>query len=190
MIRLATEADAAPILEIYRPSVERSSVSFETEVPTVDEMARRIAECLQTYPWIVEEHRGQLRGYAYAHRYHVRSAYRWAAQVSVYVAENSMRQGVAKRLYETLFALLETQGVRKALAAITVPNLPSQRFHESLGFEQVGVAQDVGFKLGAWQSMGWWQRPLGDGATSAPSELVAFQEIASQWQGDLTHLSD
>jgi phosphinothricin acetyltransferase len=190
MIRLATAEDAAALIEIYRPSIEASSVSFETMVPSVTEMRGRIEHCMQEYPWIVDDQQGVLRGYAYAGRYHTRAAYRWAAIVSVYVGADLVRQGIAGRLYRVLFALLEQQGVRQVLAAIAVPNPASQQFHEALGFRQAGVMPQVGYKLGQWQSMGWWQRSLGAGTNSAPTELIAFQEIAMDWQGDLTRVVD
>ena len=190
MIRLATAGDAAAIVEIYRPSIESSSVSFETVVPSVTEMRGRIENCLQEYPWIVDDQQGVLRGYAYAGGYHARAAYRWAAIVTVYVGADLVRQGIAGRLYRVLFALLEQQGIRQVLAAITVPNPASQQFHEALGFRPAGVMSEVGYKLGQWQSMGWWQRSVGAGTTSAPTELIALNEIALDWQGDLTRIVD
>ena len=190
MIRLATADDAEAILEIYRPSIEGSAVSFETAVPSAEEMCERIISCLELYPWIVEQQGDSLRGYAYASSYHPRAAYRWAANVSVYVGQESLRRGIAKQLYSVLFAILQEQGLRKVLAAISVPNPASQQFHESLGFESVGVVAEVGFKLGRWQSMGWWQRPLGAGAASNPEELILFPKLAANWQGDLSRFAD
>ena len=177
MIRLAIGDDAPAILEIYRPAIEHSSISFETAVPTSSEMRGRIESCLQQYPWIVEVERDVVRGYAYASRYHPRAAYQWAAIVSVYVADNCLRQGVGAQLYRALFSLLERQGVRQALAAIAVPNPASQQFHEAIGFRQAGLMPDVGYKLGQWQSMGWWQRPLGTGADGAPSKWIPFYKL-------------
>ena len=190
MIRLADTDDAAAIREIYRPSIENSAISFETEVPSIDEMRRRIDDCLPLYPWIVEEQGGRIRGYAYASHFHVRAAYRWSAQVSVYVERQDFRQGVARQLYAVLVKLLESQGIRQVLAGITVPNPPSQAFHEALGFKLVGIAQDVGYKLDAWQGMGWWQRSIGAGSTGAPAEFIPFGEVAQQWEGDLSRLTE
>lgn len=178
MIRLATVDDAAKVVEIYRPSIEGSAVSFETAVPSSEEMRRRIANCLEQYPWIIDEgEQGEVRGYAYAAQYHPRAAYRWTAIASVYVGNNHLRQGIAKRLYQVLFDLLERQGIRQVLAAIAVPNPASQQFHESLGFTRVGLMPKVGYKLGAWQDMGWWQRPIGDGAESPPAPFTPFQKL-------------
>lgn len=189
MIRLATADDAAAIVEIYRPSIENSTTSFETVVPSVDEMRQRIESCLERYPWIVDEDQNGLRGYAYAGSHHVRAAYRWSANVSVYVDQHAQRQGVARRLYLTLFAILEQQGIRRALAGITVPNPASHEFHSSLGFELVGVYTQVGYKLGNWLDVSWLQRPLGEGATTQPAELIAFHKIAASLPGDLAYLA-
>jgi phosphinothricin acetyltransferase len=189
MIRLATDADVEAIWEIYRPAVEESSVSFETSMPSPKDMQQRIQSCLLTYPWIVDDGKYGIRGYAYAGEYHQRAAYRWAAQVSVYVGKESLRQGVARHLYRALFAMLQQQGIRKLMAAITVPNEASQQFHESAGFAAVGVVSDVGYKRGDWQSMGWWQRSLGDGAQGEPSEFAPFSQLAAGFTGDLSDLS-
>ena len=190
MIRLATVADAAAIVEIYRPSIEASTVSFELAVPSLTEMCQRIESCLEQYPWIVEEDRNGLRGYAYASRHHPRAAYRWAANVSVYVERQAQRQGVAGRLYRVLFAILEQPEIRKVHAGITVPNPASLQFHKSLGFDLVGVYPAVGYKLGSWLSVSWWHRAIGAGATSGPTQPLSFHRIAADWQGDLTHFAD
>lgn len=185
MIRVVRDADAQAMVEIYRPSIEQSAISFEIAVPSADEMRERVDSCLQQFPWIVDESEGRVRGYAYAAPYHARAAYRWAAIVSVYVGEGFLRQGVAGQLYRVLFSLLQEQGIRQVLAAIAVPNPASQQFHESLGFRKVGEMPDVGYKLGQWQSMGWWQRALGEGAESSPDAFVPFTQIATKLPEDL-----
>jgi len=188
MIRLATGEDAAAIVEIYRSSIEESVISFETAVPSLETMCQRIESCLKQYPWIVEEDPEGLLGYAYASSYHLRAAYRWSVTVSVYVHRRAQRQGVASRLYRVLFEILEQQRIRKVLAGITMPNLASQQLHESFGFELASVLPQVGYKLGRWLDVSWWQRPLGEGATSAPAEPRAFPEIAADWQGNLARV--
>lgn len=186
MIRVARDADAQAMVEIYRPSIEQSAISFETAIPGIDEMRQRVDSCLEQFPWIVDEVEGHVRGYAYAAPYHARAAYRWAAIVSVYVGEEFLRQGVAGRLYRVLFSLLQEQGIRQVLAAIAVPNPASQQFHESLGFRKVGEMPAVGYKLGQWQSMGWWQRTLGEGAESSPPPFTPFAQFANRLPEDLS----
>lgn len=165
-IRLADEADAPAIRAIYAPIVANTVVSFEDEPPSEAEMADRIFDTLSRYPWLVCEREGpdrddsEIAGYAYAGQHRERGAYRWSVDVSAYVAEDHRRHGVATGLYESLFALLRTQGFHNAYAGIALPNPASVALHESLGFEQVGVYESVGYKRGAWRDVGWWQLTL------------------------------
>ena len=172
-IRLATAADAAGVRAIYAPYVRETWVSFEADVPSVEEMAGRIEGAAPRYPWLVADNGGAVAGYAYASAHRGRSAYQWSAEVSVYVAETHRRRGFARRLYGALVDVLQLQGFANAYAGIALPNEASVGAHEALGFEPVGVYRGVGFKLGAWRDVGWWALRLGDGAAPAPPRTLA-----------------
>ena len=161
LIRPARAGDSAGCAAIYAPFVAETAVSFETEPPTAAQMAERIASCLRTHAWLVAEDGDELLGYAYATAHRQRPAYQWAAEVSVYVAPTSQRRGVGRALYGQLLVDLAAYGYRLALAGVTLPNPASVALHEAMGFEPVGVYRGVGYKLGAWHDVGWWQRTLG-----------------------------
>ncbi|WP_425494465.1 arsinothricin resistance N-acetyltransferase ArsN1 family B [Natronosalvus halobius] len=175
-IRLATERDAEAIASIYTPIVEQTHISFETSPPTIGEMAQRIRTTVERLPWLVCEHDGQITGYAYASTHNERPAYRWAVDVSVYVNEAWRRKGIASALYESLFALLDRQGLCNAYAVIALPNPQSVTFHESRGFEKVGVYRNVGYKNGKWRDVGHWELPLQSLATP-PSPPTPLEEL-------------
>ncbi|HEX8752274.1 MAG TPA: arsinothricin resistance N-acetyltransferase ArsN1 family B [Solirubrobacterales bacterium] len=162
--------DAAVCATIYAPHVEDSPVSFEERAPSTEEMAARIARYATSHAWLVAEREGELVGYAYACSHRERPAYRWAVDVSVYVADGQQGRGVGRALYEALFARLREHGFRVAFAGITLPNPASVALHESLGFEPIGVARGIGWKHGAWRDVGWWQLRLAPGADDAPAE--------------------
>lgn len=159
-LRSATVADAVSVQAIYAPIVERSTMSFEEMPPSVDEMAARIAACLDAYSYVVAEREGQTIGFAYASRHRTRSAYRWSVDVSVYVAENERRSGIGRALYDDLLSRLADQGFHAAFAGIALPNPASIALHQALGFEPIGVYREVGFKFGRWHDVSWWQRLL------------------------------
>ena len=159
-IRLATSADAAPIAEIYRPAVTSSSITFELDAPSPATMAARIARTLERTPWLVYERDGEIQGYAYASQHRERPAYQWSVDVSCYVAEQARRTGVARALYTALFEILKLQGFRNAYAGITLPNPASEGLHRAMGFTPVGVYKGVGYKLGAWHDVGWFERQI------------------------------
>jgi L-amino acid N-acyltransferase YncA len=168
-IRKAQATDAAAIHAIYSPIVSQSVISFETEVPNVQEMAARIIKVQQALPWLVGvDEQGHLLGYVYASKFRERAAYQWTVEVTAYVHENARGQGVARRLYRTLFDQLVTLGYFQAIATITLPNAASVALHESLGFAPAGLFHAVGHKLGAWRDVGYWQKALKDPAQPRP----------------------
>lgn len=174
-MRLATLEDAEDILEIYGPFVEDTWTSFEEEVPTLDDMEERIEIYMADFPWLVAESKDELTGYAYANPYRHRPAYRWTAEVSVYVAPHWHGRNVASGLYEKLFEILSAQNIRIALAGVTLPNPKSQRFHEKMGFEQIGIYREVGYKFGHWHDVMWMQKLLNP--NDPPEEFVPFLEL-------------
>ncbi len=162
LVRLACLDDAAAVRDIYARAVEHTAVSFEIGAPSVAEMGRRIAEHQAEHGWLVAVDGGAVIGYAYAGRFRPRAAYAWAAETSVYVAEHARRQGVGRSLYTALLHLLRAEGYHRALAGITLPNPGSVALHEAMGFSPVGVFHQVGWKMGAWHDVGWWQRGLAE----------------------------
>ena len=162
--------DGAGCAAIYAPFVRDTAVTFDEEAPDGEAMAERIEATMRSYPWVVAEREGELLGYAYASRHRARAAYRWAAEVGIYVAEGRRRGGVGRALYGALLPLLAEQGLHVALAGITLPNPASVALHEACGFLPVGIYRDVGWKAGAWRDVSWWQARLSD-ERAAPGEL-------------------
>ena len=152
----ATPADAAQVREIYAPFCEDSPVSFEIRLPSEAETASRIATVTQTYPWLVCQRGNEILGYAYACQHRERAAYRWAVDVSVYIAPDWRGRGIGKGLLAALSALLRLQGFFRAYGGVALPNPASVGLLESSGFQPVGVYNNVGFKSGAWHDVGWW----------------------------------
>jgi L-amino acid N-acyltransferase YncA len=161
-IRDATDGDAAACAAIYAPYVAATTVSFEDEPPSAEEIGRRIAKARQSHAWLVLEEDGAVVGYAYAAPVKERAAYRWSCEVSVYLAAGRAGSGRGRALYEALFARLAERGYRQAIAGMTLPNEPSAGLHEALGFEPIGVQRRIGWKRGAWRDVAWVQRSLTD----------------------------
>jgi L-amino acid N-acyltransferase YncA len=176
IIRFAEAADARGIADVYAPIVAGTAISFEDDPPTEQEMAARIAGALRHAPWLVCADASGVAGYVYASRHRDRAAYRWSVDVSVYVRAADRRGGVGRALYTSLFALLRLQGFRAAHAGITLPNPASVAIHESFGFRRIGVYPAVGFKLGRWHDVGWWQLELGD-RTVAPEPPLSVEAL-------------
>jgi L-amino acid N-acyltransferase YncA len=162
--------DAAACAAIYAPHVEKSSVSFEEWAPDAAELAARIERYAASHAWLVAEREGGVAGYSYATAFNERPAYRWSTSVSVYVADGARGVGVGRALYEALFARLRERGFRMACAGITLPNEASVGLHEHLGFELVGVNREIGWKLGAWRDVGWYQLELSPAPAGSPPE--------------------
>lgn len=177
-IRLADTHDGSSCAAIYRPAVTEHATSFELDPPDGDEMSRRIASCLQQFPWLVAEEDGRVIGYAYASTHRTRPAYQWSAEVSAYVDENAHRRGVGRGLYEALIRVLVLQGYRNAYAGITLPNDASEGFHRGLGFTPVGVFRRIGFKLGQWHDVLWLERSLVPDDLTPPAPPIPLGILA------------
>ena len=160
-VRDASTADAAACAAIYAPYVTGTAISFETEPPSEQEMARRIEAAVATHAWLVAEHDGAVVGYAYAGPFKARAAYRWSCEVSAYVDRGERGRGTGRSLYVALLARLAGRGYRTATAGMTLPNAASAGFHAALGFESAGTYRRIGFKHGAWHDVAWVQRSIG-----------------------------
>jgi phosphinothricin acetyltransferase len=158
-IRSAEPRDAQAIADIYNFFVSTSIVTFEEETVSASEIARRIEE-LQSVelPWLVAEDRGVLSGYAHAKPWRPRRAYRFSAEITVYVEPRCARRGIGSMLYGRLFPLLQARGVHAVIGGIALPNDASVALHEKLGLRKVAHFKEVGFKLDRWIDVGYWQR--------------------------------
>jgi L-amino acid N-acyltransferase YncA len=160
VVRPATPADAAACVEVYRPYVLDTVITFETEVPTAEDMAARIVAARVLHEWLVLEVDGDIAGYAYAQRFNPRAAYLWSVETTVYMAQHRLRAGGGRMLYAELLNRLTGRGFRRAFAGIAQPNEASNSLHEAFGFRPVGRYRRVGWKLGAWHDVEWWQLDL------------------------------
>jgi len=161
-IREAVEADSDSMREIYRPYVETTAVSFETDVPSVEEFRTRVRRYIEGWACIVAEFDGDVVGYAYGSEHRARSAYRWSVETTVYVAPDHQRTGVGRKLYQVLLPRLAEAGFCNAYAGTTLPNPGSVGLHLAVGFTPVGVFSRVGNKFGRWHDVSWFQKPLRD----------------------------
>jgi L-amino acid N-acyltransferase YncA len=160
LIRAALADDAERCAEIYAPFVTDSWVSFELVAPDHVEMARRVANYSTSHAWLVAEVAGRIAGYAYGSPHRAREAYGRSCDVAVYVDPTFARQGIGRALYAVLLADLGEQGHHAAFAGIALPNPGSIALHEAMGFQALGIYREVGWKLGGWRDVGWWQRLL------------------------------
>ncbi len=160
LIRLATVADAGAIADIYGPIVRDTMISFEESPPTETEIAKRIEDTLSFAPWLVCEINGTVVGYAYARRFKERAAYRWAVELSTYLAEGFRGKRVGRALVASLLAALKVQGFVQAFGIIALPNPASVRMFESFGATHIGRQKNVGYKAGQWVDVGYWQLEL------------------------------
>lgn len=159
-IRDAAAADAAPCAAIYGHYVRTTPATFELEQPSADELERRIAAYQASHAWLVAETGGAVTGFAYGTKFAERPAYRWSAEVSVYLDPATVGAGTGTALYDALLPRLHDRGIQVAFARIAQPNAASNALHARLGFRRVGLLERVGFKLGAWHDVAILQLDL------------------------------
>ena len=173
-IRFAKPSDAATLLAIYTPYVENTAITFEYEVPTIEDFATRIAKTLEKYPYLVAEEDGLILGYAYSSTYYARAAYDWAVELSVYVSQDARGYGVGSKLYDTLEDLLDQMGYVHFLACISLPNEASLALHRKRAYQQVAHFPKIGYKFNRWHDIVWLQKSLDKEAR--PIKLLKEEE--------------
>lgn len=169
IIRDAVLSDVEAMLAIYAPYVEQTAITFEYDVPTLDEFRQRLLNVQAKYPWIVENKDGQIVGYAYAGAFHERAAYQWAVETSIYVDSSMKRCGIGRQLHDALEQRLKAQGILNMNACIAFIDpedehltQDSVRFHEQLGYKRVAHFHQCGKKFGRWYDMIWMEKIIGE----------------------------
>ena len=160
IIRPVQLSDAETIRAIYQPYVTETAITFEVDVPTVQEFEKRITQTLAHFPYLVAEVDGKVVGYAYASTYYARAAYDWTTELSIYVAKESRGQGIGSALYTALEEELEARGYLRFLACIAVPNEASISMHKKRGYVQVAHFSKIGYKFNKWHDIVWMQKTL------------------------------
>ena len=174
-IRFADPArDAAAILSLYAPYIEKTAITFETEVPSLESFTERIEEIAAQFPYLLLEVDGKLAGYAYAHRQAERAAFAWNAELSIYLKEGFTGRGLGMPLYRLLEELLAMQGYVNFYGVITGSNSVSIAMHEKMGYRIIGRHEHTGFKFGQWHDTVWLHRRMHDGA---PGEIVSVHGL-------------
>lgn len=179
LVRMATEADAAAVLAIYAPYVENTTITFETEAPSADEFSGRVRATLAGYPYLVGEVDGRIVGYAYAHAQRERAAYRWNAELSLYLSADSVGAGLGSRLFRALLDLLALQNFRNVYGLVTSPNPASVRLHERFGFTLSGVWRRTGYKHGAWHDVMVFEKRIGR-EEEPPRPILPVDELPAE----------
>ncbi len=186
IIRDAKVTDGARLLEIYKPYVEKTAITFEYEVPSLEEFTQRIEKVQTKYPYLVAELEGKIMGYAYVGQLKSRAAYGWSVETSIYVDGTQKQHGLGRKLYEALEEILSKQGVTNLYACIAYPvqedehlTYDSVCFHEKLGYKLNGHFHHCAYKFERWYDMVWMEKFIGDHVSPQPS-VTAYRA----WQKD------
>lgn len=182
-IRFARPEDAPALVEIYSYYVLNTAVTYEYEVPSVEEFSARISRVLEKYPYLLAERSGEVLGYAYAGTFIARAAADWSVEVSVYIKHSARGLGLGRRLYEALEEILRLQGIINVAAAIAAPTgdadeyltYDSLKFHSRMGYELVGTFKENGHKFGRWYNLCWMEKYLGEHKENHPHPLCIDQ---------------
>jgi len=186
-IRAACPDDAQALLAVYAPYVEKTAITFEYDVPTVEEFAGRIEKTLEKHPYLVAERNGEIVGYAYASSFHSRAAYGWCVETSIYVRMDGRGSGVGGALYRRMEEILIRQGFKNLNACIACTDEEDEHltndsvsFHEHMGYRMVGRFTDCGWKFGRWYGMLWMEKLVGQ-HTDSVQAVVPFSEVRSEF---------
>ena len=169
VIRPVSASDAEAIMNIYSHYVENTAITFEYDVPSTAEIARRIEKTIKKYPYIVAENHEGVIAYAYADTFKDRAAYDHCVEVSIYLEKDHRGLGLGKALYEALEAMLKDMGIINLYACIAVTENEdeyltnqSAAFHEHMGYRTVGSFRNSGRKFDRWYDMIWMEKIIGE----------------------------
>ncbi len=177
IIRSAVLEDAEDILRIYTPYVEDTDITFEFQVPTIEEFRERMVHTLEKYPYFVAlDEMGQILGYTYASPFKGRPAYNWSVETSIYVDRNYKGRGIGSKLYEALEHALKLQHIVNACACICASYDESILFHHKCGYRLVATFHKSGYKSGRWHDMVWMEKFLGEHQIP-PKDFVPYPEL-------------
>jgi L-amino acid N-acyltransferase YncA len=163
-VRPARIADLPQITDIYAHAVLNGTASYEYDAPALAEMTQRFTAITSaSFPYLVAQDEGRVRGYAYASHFRTRPAYRFTVEDSIYIAPDAQGQGIGTLLLAELIASCEASGFRQMIAIIgdAAVNTPSARLHAIMGFTECGRIRNSGFKFNRWCDTLLMQRPLG-----------------------------
>lgn len=182
-IRTAVPSDAKEMLKIYAPYVTETAITFEYDVPAIDEFAKRIGTVLERFPYLAAVENGEIIGYAYAGAFHSRPAYDHAVEVTVYVRRDKRRTGAGKLLYGRLEEILKRQNITNLYACIAYTENTDEHltndsvdFHSHMGYRLIGVFKKCGYKFNRWYDMVWMEKIIGSHMENQP-EVIPFSRI-------------
>ena len=182
-IQVASVEDAEELLAIYAPYVEKTAITFEYEVPSVEEFKGRIAHVLQRFPYLKAVEDGKILGYAYVSPFKERAAYGWSVETSIYVKYDKKGQKIGRALYDALEVQLRRQNIVNVNACIASPAIEdayltrdSILFHEKLGYQMVGEFHQCGYKFERWYHMVWMEKHIG-AHPSNPAKVIWFSKL-------------
>lgn len=186
-LRVVTLEDAQALLAVYSPYVTDTAITFEWQVPGLEEFRDRIRRTLQRYPYLAAVRGEEILGYAYTHPFVGRAAYDWGAETSIYLRRDCRHQGLGRALYTALEGISLAQHIHTLYACIGTPagqedrhlTWNSARFHAHLGFRLVGTFQNCGRKFDRWYDMVWMEKHLSP-LPEHPAPVVPFPELAPE----------
>lgn len=190
MFRTATENDAPRLLDIYRYYVEKTAISFEWTVPSLEEFKSRMCRTLSRYPYIVAVQDDSILGYSYVSPFVGRKAYDWSVETTIYLDHSIRHQGVGKKLYFVMEQILKEMHIINLNACIGWPKEDdryltrnSAQFHEHLGYHMVGTFHSCGYKFGKWYDMVWMEKMIGD-HPEKPEPVINYNILKDQLTAD------
>jgi phosphinothricin acetyltransferase len=170
-IRLIRDTDYAGALAVYTPYVLETVITFEYEVPSLDEFTKRLSIIARHYPVLVCEVDGAIVAYCYGSTHRVKTAYQWSVESTIYVAEAYHHKGIAAIMYTCLFDILRLQGFINVYAGVSVPKGQSDRFHHKYGFKELCTFEKIGYKHGLWHDLKWFEYILSERIDNPPAPI-------------------
>jgi len=149
-LRDATQADVPNICVIHNQGIEDRVATLDVDPHTLDEQKAWFNRHGPRHPVIVAEAVGEPIGWASLNQFSARLAYRFVADLSVYIERGWRGKGIGTLLLREIDARARALGYHKIVLSAFPSNQAGLRLYEKFGFRTVGIYHEQGLIDGRW----------------------------------------
>ena len=161
-VRFAELADLPELTDIYNHYVLNTAITFDTKPFSAEDRQVWLKqfEPATIHQCLVATRKNTILGYASSARLRPKPAYDSSVETTIYLRPGAEGQGLGTLLYQTLLSNLADLGVHRAYGIVALPNEASLRLHQQLGFVQIGILNEVGYKFDRFHDTAWLEKRL------------------------------
>lgn len=161
IVRPAETRDAAAVAAIWNPVIRDTEITFNSvEMTEPDLVEVFAAKAAAGHAFVVAEAQGEILGFACYGQFRGGVGYARTMEHTVILAPGARGTGVGRALMKAVEDHARAAGAHTIFAGVSSGNPDGIAFHERLGYRQVAVLREVGWKFGRWFDLHLMQKRL------------------------------